>query len=111
MTKLKEWIKAAGVRALRTLIQAAASAAIVAIGTAQTIGEVDWSLVAGTAGLAAILSLLTSLTGLPELKKEEPVGSVIVSENPEEETVKLEIVDAAVLEKDGPVTMNVVHEK
>ena len=67
MRDWKEWVKKAGIRALRTLIQAAASAAIIAIGEARTIGAVDWVTVASTAGLAAIMSLLMALKGLPEL--------------------------------------------
>lgn len=67
MRDWKEWAKKAGIRALRTVIQAGASAAIVAIGEAKTIGAVDWITVASTAGLAAIMSLLMALKGLPEL--------------------------------------------
>lgn len=62
-------------RAFRTLIQTAASAALTAIGTAATIGEVDWIRVASTAALAAILSALTSLaTGLPEVGDDVSAG-------------------------------------
>ena len=72
MFKNAEFWAAAFWRAFRTLIQAAASAALMAIGNAATIGEVDWKLVAGTAGLSAIMSLLTSLaTGLPEAPNSE----------------------------------------
>lgn len=67
MRNWKEWAKKAGIRALRTIIQAGASAAIVAIGEAKTIGAVDWVTVASTAGLAAVMSLLMALKGLPEL--------------------------------------------
>lgn len=67
-----KWFKAALVRAFRTLIQAAASAAILAIGEATTIGAVDWVNVASMAGLSAILSILTSLaTGLPEAQNDK----------------------------------------
>ena len=69
MRDWKEWLKKAAVRALRTVIQAGASAALVAIGEAQTIGAVDWLAVASTAGLAAIISLLMALKGLPELEE------------------------------------------
>lgn len=65
-------LKAAGIRALRTLIQTAASAAVTAIGTAATLGEVDWVKVGSTAALSAILSVLMSLsTGLPEVEKHK----------------------------------------
>ena len=68
MRDWKQWLKKAGIRALRTIVQAGASAAIVAIGEAQTISAVDWVTVASTAGLAAIISLLMALKGLPELE-------------------------------------------
>ena len=60
----KAWIKAAGVRALKTFAQSA----VAAIGTTATMGGVDWALVASTAALAAVLSILTSIAGLPEVE-------------------------------------------
>lgn len=59
-----EWLKAAGIRAIKTFAQSA----VAAIGVTATISEVDWVVVLSTAGLAAILSLLTSVSGLPELE-------------------------------------------
>ena len=59
----KDWIRAAGVRAIKTVAQAA----IATIGTSAAMGEVNWKLVASSALLAGILSLLTSVAGLPEL--------------------------------------------
>lgn len=62
----KSFIKAAGIRALRTLAQTA----VATIGTTAVISEVDWVMVLSASTLAAILSLLTSLaTGLPEVDK------------------------------------------
>jgi hypothetical protein len=61
----KEWIKAAGIRALKTVAQTA----IATIGTSAVIAEVNWVMVASASALAGILSLLTSIAGLPELDK------------------------------------------
>ena len=58
----KTWLKAAGIRAIRTLAQAA----LAGIGTAVAMQEVNWLAVASTAGLSAIISILMSLRGLPE---------------------------------------------
>ena len=60
----KEWFKAAGIRALKTIAQTA----IATIGTAAALGEVNWVMVASASALAGILSLLTSLAGLPEVE-------------------------------------------
>ena len=68
--KLKNWIKAAGIRALKTVAQTAAAT----IGTAAVIGEVNWIMVGSAAVLAGILSLLTSVAGLPELPATEMEG-------------------------------------
>lgn len=62
----KDWIKAAGVRAIKTVAQTA----VATIGTAVVMGSVDWVMVASASALAGIVSLLTSVAGLPELDKE-----------------------------------------
>lgn len=65
MKNFKEWIKAAGIRAIKTVAQTA----LATIGTAAVMGEVNWILVGSASLLAGILSMLTSVTGLPEVKE------------------------------------------
>ena len=65
---MKEWFKAAGIRAIKTIAQTA----IATIGTAAVLGDVNWVMVASAAALAGVLSLLTSVaTGLPEMNNEK----------------------------------------
>ena len=64
MRNWKNWIKAAGIRALKTVAQTA----VATIGTCAVLSEVNWITVGSAAVLAGILSLLTSLAGLPELE-------------------------------------------
>lgn len=61
--KTKKWIKAAGVRAIKTVAQTA----VATIGTSAYLGEVNWVAVASASALAGVLSLLTSVGGLPEV--------------------------------------------
>lgn len=58
----KEWARAAGIRAVKTVAQTA----VATIGTAAVMGEVNWVMVGSAAVLSGILSLLTSVAGLPE---------------------------------------------
>lgn len=61
--KLLKWLRAAGVRALKTVAQTA----VATIGTGAVFAEVDWRMVASASLLAGVLSLLTSVAGLPEI--------------------------------------------
>ncbi|MDR1754199.1 MAG: holin [Eubacterium sp.] len=65
-TKTKDWFRAAGVRAAKTVAQTA----VATIGTATVLGALGWKMVISTSALAGILSLLTSVAGLPEVKNE-----------------------------------------
>ena len=62
----KEFIRAALIRALKTLCQTAVGC----IGAAVVLGDVNWPMVASAAVRAAVVSLLTSVAGLPEVEKE-----------------------------------------
>lgn len=64
--KTKTWIKAALIRALKTVCQTA----VATIGTAAVLSSVDWKMVVSASLLAGILSILTSVGGLPEVKTE-----------------------------------------
>lgn len=66
MNKYKNWIKCAGIRAVKTVAQTA----VATIGTSAVIGEVNWLAVCSASLLAGILSLLTSVAGIPETKEE-----------------------------------------
>lgn len=67
MTNWKIWLKAAAIRAIKTVAQTAAAT----ISTSAMLSEVDWIMVASASALAGVLSLLTSVAGLPEVKTEE----------------------------------------
>lgn len=62
--KTKIWLRAAGIRALKTMSQTA----VATIGTAAVLSEVEWWMVISASVLAGILSMLTSIAGLPEVK-------------------------------------------
>lgn len=59
------WLKAAGIRAVKTVAQTA----VATIGTTALFTEVDWRVVVSASLLAGLLSLLTSVGGLPELEE------------------------------------------
>ena len=61
---IKTWMKAAGIRAIKTIAQTA----VATIGTSAVLGDVNWVAVASASLLAGVLSLLTSVAGLPEVE-------------------------------------------
>lgn len=69
-TYWKNWFKAAGIRAAKTVAQTA----VATIGTSAVIGDVNWIMVCSASALAGVLSLLTSVAGIPEIKVEEGDG-------------------------------------
>ncbi len=64
--KTKKWMKAAGIRAVKTMAQTA----VAMIGTTAVMSQVNWPVVLSASVLSGILSVLTSLAGLPEVKEE-----------------------------------------
>lgn len=62
-----QWLKAAGIRALKTFAQTAVG--MITVGAA--IADIDWALVGSVSAVAAIASLLTSIVGIPEVDKKE----------------------------------------
>ena len=67
----QKWIKKAAIRAGKTVAQAA----IAGIGTAATMGQVDWKYVISASILAGVISILTSIAGIPEIPAEETEDS------------------------------------
>lgn len=61
----KNWLKAAGIRAVKTVAQTA----IATIGTSAVIADVNWAVALSASALAGLLSILTSIAGLPEVDK------------------------------------------
>lgn len=63
----KKWMKAAGIRAVKTMAQTA----VAVIGTAAVVSAVDWKMTVSSAVVAGAVSVLTSIAGLPEVKDGE----------------------------------------
>lgn len=62
----KKWIKAALIRAIKTMAQTAVS--LITVGN--MVSEMDWVAIASISATAGITSILTSVAGLPEVKAE-----------------------------------------
>lgn len=60
----KKWLKAAGVRAIKTVAQTA----VATIGTSAVVSDVNWVMVVSASVLAGVLSILTSVAGIPEVQ-------------------------------------------
>lgn len=73
MKNWKNWLKAAGIRAIKTVAQTAV--AMIPMGV--SINEVSWLVVLGTAALAGLCSILTSVAGLPEVTAENEYGEEV----------------------------------
>ncbi len=71
--RIKDWLRAAGIRALKTVAQTAVS--MIPVGV--SVEEVGWLAVLGTAALAGICSLLTSVAGIPEVKAVNADGEEV----------------------------------
>ena len=68
--KWKSWLKAAGIRAVKTVAQTA----VATIGASAVLSEVDWLVATSASALSGVLSLLTSVAGLPELPDTDGDG-------------------------------------
>ena len=66
----KEWAKAAGIRAVKTMAQTA----VATIGAATVVSAVDWRVVVSAAVVAGVVSILTSVAGIPEVKNKETIA-------------------------------------
>lgn len=67
MKNLRTWLKAAGIRAIKTVAQTA----VAMIGTSVVVSDVNWVAVVSASALAGALSILTSVAGLPEVEVNE----------------------------------------
>ena len=66
-----KWLKAAGVRAIKTVAQTA----IATIGASATMSEVNWTIVGSASLLAGMISILTSIAGIPEVEAKEETSN------------------------------------
>lgn len=62
----QKWMKAAGIRAVKTVAQTA----VAVIGTGAVVSAVDWKMVVSASVVAGVVSILTSVAGIPEVEGE-----------------------------------------
>lgn len=92
--KCKEWWKAAGIRAVKTMAQTA----VATIGTATLVTDINWLMVASATVLAGVLSLLTSVSGLPECSgnpEDAAEDETVIDESPDIDGEVIEPLTAA----------------
>lgn len=63
----REWVKAAGVRAVKTMAQTF----VATVGTAAVLSAVDWKVVVSASVLSGILSIANSVAGIPEVEENK----------------------------------------
>lgn len=68
-----DWLKAAGIRALKTAAQTAVSI----LGVATVLQDVDWMMLLSASALAALMSILTSIAGIPEAGGGAPLHKLL----------------------------------
>lgn len=62
-----EWMKKAGIRAVKTMAQTA----VALIGTSAMVESTDWKMIVSGAVMAGIVSILTSIAGIPEVPEQK----------------------------------------
>lgn len=77
--KVKAWLIAAGVRALKTMAQTAAAL----LATGSIMQDIDWTMVGSAALLSGVLSILTSIAGIPEVAGGLPLGDIVKNDEDE----------------------------
>lgn len=100
---MKEWIKRAGIRAIKTFAQVMLS--FLTLGMAIT--EVDWLYVLSVSAGACVISVLTSIVGLPELKKPEVVGDIAINPETQDAIIEFTPKNGSKLQLGSQVTFNV----
>lgn len=83
--KCKDWWKAAGIRAVKTMAQTA----VATIGTATLVTEIDWKMVGSATVLAGVLSILTSINGLPECNAQAALDAVDTEAEDAEDVIEV----------------------